>query len=123
MAQNLTMQLPAAGGSRQAEVSGASWTNGANPAGTAVIGVGTTQPNPKASDWPQTVDAVLASQRIGTAAENCVEPVDGNDNFAFAQADAQTANSSEADSATGMVNRSGATIESGDWIWGTVPVA
>lgn len=121
---NLTARLGFAAAGRQAEVSGADWTTGCNPGSCMpVIGLTTGVYNFKADDWARTAVATVQSQRIGGSAEDLLEPVDGNDTFAFAAADAQTANGVEFDAATGAVNRSGATIPAGAWLFGTVPVA
>ena len=139
---NLTTVLPAAGAVRRAQVAGADWDTGMNP-GTCQPGVGinTGDYSPKVQDWAEVVIAPGVSQYIGgidpaetTGANTGVgtegaagqvdllEPVDGNDTFAFVEADAETAADAVLDVTTGAVNRTGVTVPAAAWCWGTVPV-
>ena len=96
------------------------------------IGIATGVVNPKASDWPAVADtAAHESQHIGEDGAgaamsddiNVIAGTDVNNEVAFVQADASTANDAEADSATGATNQTGATVAQDDWIWGVVPIA
>ena len=134
MAINLTSKLPAAGAGRQAQVPNGNWTNGMNAASCQPgIGHNTADYSPKEQDFGAVVIDPLNSQWLGGIDGNLpvggnvtvalLEPVDGNDTFAFVQADAATAPDAELDAATGAVNRTGKTVPLGAWCWGTVPVA
>jgi hypothetical protein len=137
MAQNLTSRLPAVGATRQAEAANADWDGGMNPASNQCgSGINTGEYSPKTQDWSETVRDGYASQWLGgvdadgfdptegaTTTLALLEPADGNDTFAFAAADADTAAGEVFDLATGAVNRTGQTVPSGAWLWGTIPVA
>ncbi len=139
---NLTTVLPAAGAVRRAQVAGADWDTGMNP-GTCQPGVGinTGDYSPKVQDWAEVVidpgvsqyiggvdPAALVGANTGVGTEGAagqvdlLEPVDGNDTFAFVAADAATAPDAVLDIASGAVNRTGKTVPIGAWCWGTVPV-
>jgi len=122
-AVNLTSRLPAAAAGRQSEVSAADWDTGVNPGGDNApgIGISTGGYSLKTIDWAEIVINPQTSQRLGTAAENLVEPVDGNDQFAFVQTAGIIAPGGAL--ITGVVNRTGLTVPSGAWAWGTKTIA
>ena len=133
VAPNLKARLPAAGSAQQAQVSAADWDGGMNPGSCQPgIGINTGDYSPKASDWAEIEIAPAESQWLGGVDGNLsvpgnvsiplVEPVDGNDTFAFVQADAETAPDAVLDAVTGAVNRTGKTVPAAAWCWGTVPV-
>lgn len=113
---------------RTGEVPGADWTDGLNK-GSCMPGVGinTGDYDPKASDWPAVATDPAESQYIGQSAESLTAvdyaAADENDTLAFVTADADTAPDAVFNAASGAVNRTGQTIPSGDYAWGTVPVA
>lgn len=102
-----------------------------------IIGLSTNVPNPKASDWPRVNQtAAQTSQHLGgvpdvdgavTTAGYAVQIVlsdaDTNEQSAFVSADQSTAVGAVLDATTGAVNRSDATVASGAFIWGVIPVA
>jgi hypothetical protein len=101
-----------------------------------IIGLSTNVPDPKSTDWPRVNQtAAQLSQHIGGvpdvdgdvgAAGFAVQVVFGadvNERSAFVSADQSTAVGAVLDATTGAVNRSDATVASGAFIWGVIPVA
>ena len=101
---------------------------GCNKAGSNApgIGINTGAVNPKADDWTRTADtAPRESQHIGKATDdiNTVSGTDINNDVVFVESDSNAAANAVCDVATGGVNRTGATIATGDFLWAEVPNA
>lgn len=111
---------------RESETPSADWAGGGNDAGSNAPGVGinTGNPNPKESDWPRPVAEVLGeSQIIGGTASGLFaidETFGPTALVAFVEATAQVAPDGIISSVSGfdMINRTGQTLEIGDWAWG-----
>lgn len=118
---------PALVAARAAEVPDADFAGGMNKGACLNgLGINTGNYNPKDTDWPRIEDtAAHQTQHIGQALFdiNVVEGADINNEVAFVQADANTADGAVLDVATGAVNKTGATVAAGDWAWGVIPVA
>lgn len=115
------------------------FSGGGNKGGSnaPIIGLSTNVPDPKATDWPRVNQtAAQASQHIGGvpdadgdtgatgfAVQIKLSDADQNEQSAFVSADASTAVGAVLDATTGAVNRSDATVASGAFIWGVIPVA
>lgn len=109
---------------RAAEVPDADFDGGMNKGGNSPIGISTAVVNP--SGWDLVEDtAARTSQHIGEAATdiNVDQGADVNDTVALVAADAQTVADAPLDVATGAVNKTGATVEAGDFTFGVIPVA
>lgn len=90
------------------------------------IGIATGYVNPKDQDWDRVADtAARESQHIGDTADDlmCIEGTDVNNELVFVESDSNAVDDAICDVATGGVNRTGATIATGDWLWAVVPVA
>ena len=115
------------------------FAGGVNKGGSnaPIIGLSTNIPDHKATDWPhvnQTAaqlsqhiggvpDADGAAGAAGFAVQIKLSDADTNEQSAFVSADASTAVGAVLDATTGAVNRSDATVASGAFIWGVIPVA
>lgn len=117
--------------SRGAEVPTASFTDGCNDGGCAGpgIGINTGDKNPKPSDWWRPVARTYgASQYIGLTpgANGRIETISGadvNNQVCFVVATAGVAIDAVIDATSGAVNKTGAALITGDWAWGSIPVA
>jgi len=122
---------------RSAEVPDASFSDGVNRGGSNAPGVGINTGNfdPKAEDWPRIEDtAARTSQHIGGVPDvdgdtgtngfpiQVIQGADTDDNVAFVEAEALTAPDAVLDAATGAVNKTGADVPAGSWVWGVIPV-
>ena len=108
-----------------AQFPNADLTGGVNRGGgcSPGIGVNTGDYSPKASDWSEEERDPQNSQHIGgTEAELTVDQdPDFNDQAAFVQTSGSVAPGGNLK--TGVVNRTGKTVPSGAWCWGTKTVA
>ena len=141
MAANLPTYLLDADVTRNSEYTGTPFTDtesanynarlGCNKAASNApgIGIATGFVNPKAQDWERVADTADArSAHIGltpdaTTTLKTVEGADVNNELAFVESDSNAAADAECDAATGATNQTGATIATGDWLWGVVPNA
>lgn len=95
---------------------------------TPGIGINTGDYSPKSSDWWETDPTWGIGQNIGTdnGANNRItldQGADQNDQVVFVAADAETVADAVLDATTGAVNRTGMTVPSGAFAWGSVPIA
>lgn len=112
-----------------------SGANGGTSSG--LIGLTTGIPNTKASDWSRQARLQVKSQPIGFGGDSTVTgqltadipemkvvdytAADFNDDISFVMATAAVA--PDAVIANGAINRTGLTLQNGDWAFGNVPVA
>ena len=108
---------------RDLEVPVADWDDGMNYGGSNAMGIGinTGDYNPKPSDW-----ARIPNQ--GESGHIGLEPVlsriktvpDGDDNVFFTQAEEDIPPDSFSAPSGGVWNRTGKTVPTGAWFWGSV---
>ena len=110
---------------RSGEVTGADWVGGLNRGGSCAPGVGinTGDYDPKDTDWSRQVRDPQNSQHLGTAGAviQAIQGADVNDQLSFVQTAGDIAPGGAL--ITGVVNRTGKTVPSGSWAWGTKTVA
>lgn len=116
------------GTTRAGEVAAADWAGGLNKGGSnaPAIGVNTGNVNPKEQDWPRVADTSARQSGVmgeGDTDINTVNGADVNNTVAFIEADSNAAADAVMDVATGAVNRTGAAVATGDFVWGEIPVA
>ena len=126
---------PAAVSARAAEVPDADFSGGMNKGScNHGLGINTGDFDPKATDFSRIADtAPHETMHIGgdglddggiTGFDiNTVNGVDVNNEVAFVLTVAPVAADAVLDATTGAVNRTGATVPSGSWLWGEIPVA
>jgi len=92
------------------------------------IGINTGDYGPKATDWPRIDPTYGLGQNIGTdnGVNNRItldQGADQNDQVVFVAADADTAPEAVLDATTAAVNKTGATVPAGEFVWGSIPIA
>jgi len=113
---------------RALETPNADWVGGLNRGGsnTNGIGIATGFYDPAVNDWARIEDtAAHESQHIGEDATSIllIQGADVNDEVAFVQADADTADGAVLDAVTGATNETGVTVPADSWVWGVIPNA
>jgi hypothetical protein len=111
---------------REVQVPLADWDGGMNTGASNAPGVGinTGDYNPKESDWPRPVAAVLEQSQIIGGVQSGLFAIDATFGptalVAFVQATAAVAPDATIATVSGfpMVNRTGKTVPNGAWVWG-----
>lgn len=104
-----------------------SWTTGMNYGGSNanVLGAGTGEYDPKASDWDQNQRLLQESQCIGGTSADvlAIDGADINEKISFVETTAAVAPDALLRTGTAAFNKTGVTVPSGSWAWGLVSIA
>ena len=111
-------------GMRGGEVPNADWIGGVNWGGSNAVGIGinTGDYSPKDSDWSEDARTPQNSQIIAEETGGPISMIRNgvdDDEPHFVQADGDIAPDGELVAASGVINRTGKTVPTGAWVWGT----
>ena len=133
MSTNLPVYYQDAARKRTGEVADADWDDGMNKGGSCACGLGintgaVSTPRPEGYtllDQAEVARDPQDGQHIGGASTplNVVQGADINDTVHYITATQQAVADAVYDVTSGAVNQTGETVEIGDVVWGTVPVA